>query len=1226
MFYWTNRQPPEAGGKGQRIIMQAPKRLILTSLALSLAFLAGGFSAPDAEAQLYSRNELRCRKGIAVAARRYFERTNKARQQCFARILQGDQKPDVDCITDVGDPKLDARLLKVKALLGRLLPRQCVGVNLVLLDFPGICNDDNADPFTISDLEECVIEKTDAAISALYGMYYPQVVEFAREEDRRCILGVSDRAAAALRQERRRREDCLLRQERGRVSDEIDCRAPILQFGGGTGSSKIDSSIRNAINTLFGQIPLVCANTTLADLGYDEVCPDPEGPPFSNADLIECLYTKNAASASALLDVAFPQEPVCGNGRVEADEECDEGVDNNSDTDPDTCRSDCTNPVCGDTVVDPGNGETCDDGNTADLDGCTSVCTFEFCGDGTINNDGLEECDDGEANADQPDACRTDCVLPTCSDGITDPGNNEECDDANATSEDGCSADCVVEFCGDEIVQGGLGEECDNGDTNSDELADACRTNCVNAFCGDGVVDPGNNEACDDGNDNNADGCTNNCTICGDGNLDLGEECDDGDDNSDEMPDACRTDCTNPSCGDGVVDPGNLESCDDGNLSDNDMCPTTCELATCGDGFLCTEVGCNVGPAGGAEACDEGAGNSDTAPDACRTDCSNPGCGDGVTDSTEECDGASRGACLSNEACLDSCECKHLCPGSSEMALFAGTGPECETDDDCIAGTCDAGLGRCRTTTELDSGWTGISHDADINDLTVTRNLLECDATGPVCGVCEVKGLDPSSGNCRCSADNQTLCSETFGADPVCNFGACTSRVCSGDGVTPCTSQAACSGNGTCVGTCSGNTNVVCTNDATCQDATCNCYLGAPFPLSAGGTPACVVNRFAEDVTGTTNVDSGDSAITANLRTQVFLGISTVNPCPTCGGVCQGAPGTTCTFDDECGSGVCLVDGIVNDGVRGGVCLNGEDAGKSCDVNALNTSFPARSAAAGGSGYSLDCFPDIGKNVSGSGLRIMLTQTTGQSSLDANVACGTNPAIVCPCKQCSADTSVPCNRNADCADQQGSCSVVTSAACTSNGDCTTANAGTCNQGIGRCSGAFSLRCTLDSDCQGVDGGVCNASTCSSVGGGLSVQPNQCSDGACIDQGGGEGACNVSPNDRTCDAVVRPNGEGILGCGSNADCAASVIGIAGGNCTLSKRRECFLDPIVAEGVADPDFPIAAAVFCIPPTASSGINGVAGLPGPGRVVNQQQSILFCAEDPDSTYTPGVGGCPQ
>jgi len=56
----------------------------------------------------------------------------------------------------------------------------------------------------------------------------------------------------------------------------------------------------------------------------------------------------------------------------------------------------------------------------------------------------------------------------------------------------------------------------------------------------------------------------------------------------------------------------------------------------CGDGF--------VDP---GEECDDGAGNSDTEPDACRTDCTLPSCGDGVADPArgEECDGSDDAAC-----------------------------------------------------------------------------------------------------------------------------------------------------------------------------------------------------------------------------------------------------------------------------------------------------------------------------------------------------------------------------------------------------------------------------------------------------------------------------------------------------------------------------------------------------------------------------------------------------
>ncbi len=120
---------------------------------------------------------------------------------------------------------------------------------------------------------------------------------------------------------------------------------------------------------------------------------------------------------------------VCGNGTVEAGEECDEGADN-SDTAPGACRSNCRSPFCGDGVVD--TNEECDEGaaNSDRVAGaCRTNCTPARCGDGVVDPssdpDLDEECDDGPDNSDTaPGACRTDCHLPACGDGVVDPGQH----------------------------------------------------------------------------------------------------------------------------------------------------------------------------------------------------------------------------------------------------------------------------------------------------------------------------------------------------------------------------------------------------------------------------------------------------------------------------------------------------------------------------------------------------------------------------------------------------------------------------------------------------------------------------------------------------------------------------------------------------------------------------------------------------------------------------------
>jgi cysteine-rich repeat protein len=132
---------------------------------------------------------------------------------------------------------------------------------------------------------------------------------------------------------------------------------------------------------------------------------------------------------------------------------------------------------------------------------------------------------------------------------------------------------------------------------------DGCSAQCQNeARCGDGNVDQG--EQCDDGNNDAGDGCDAQCQNeprCGDGNVDQGEECDDG---NNDAGDGCNAQCQNePACGDNNVDPG--EECDDGNVVDGDGCTAGCSFEhTCGDGNLEDGELCDDGNVVNGDGCD----------------------------------------------------------------------------------------------------------------------------------------------------------------------------------------------------------------------------------------------------------------------------------------------------------------------------------------------------------------------------------------------------------------------------------------------------------------------------------------------------------------------------------------------------------------------------------------------------------------------------------------------
>jgi cysteine-rich repeat protein len=201
------------------------------------------------------------------------------------------------------------------------------------------------------------------------------------------------------------------------------------------------------------------------------------------------------------------------------------------------------------------------------------------CGDGQVNTEVGETCDPPSLPAPNGSDCRDDCTF--CGDGIMDEG--EFCDDGNSNNMDDCANDCTIPVqpvCGDGNVDSSLGETCDPPGSMAGANGNVCRDDCT--VCGDGIMDDG--EECDDGDADNFDECDNDCTVgpeCGDGFVDsaTGETCDPPSLPAPNGSD-CRDDCT--YCGDGYMDVG--EECDDGDSDDMDECSNDCLLPMGGEG------------------------------------------------------------------------------------------------------------------------------------------------------------------------------------------------------------------------------------------------------------------------------------------------------------------------------------------------------------------------------------------------------------------------------------------------------------------------------------------------------------------------------------------------------------------------------------------------------------------------------------------------------------------
>ncbi|MDA3863032.1 MAG: DUF4215 domain-containing protein, partial [Deltaproteobacteria bacterium] len=742
----------------------------------------------------------------------------------------------------------------------------------------------------------------------------------------------------------------------------------------------------------------------------------------------------------------------CGDGIIVTGETCDDKNINPDDGCTPSCDVepgwDCSAtgpdgsicvPVCGDSRMV--GSETCDDGNTAPGDGCNSSCLAEVgyicteaspdpyvdpsvcqpdCGDGLVR--GAEVCDDSN-NSNPNDGCADDCrsirhgwVCDNSepSNCHTECGDNliaqiEGCDngvDPNTGTPvggDGCSASCAVEtgwncigepsvcntVCGDGILIVGH-EACDPPEFGGETCIDhgfategtlLCENNCqtisdasCSSICGNGQVEPG--EDCDDSNSDPDDGCAScsistgwycsgepsNCmTNCGDSIQAGAEICDNTDLNGRDCTYygysapaglGCNASCTSyvtigcsNSCGDGNKESG--EQCDDGDNSNGDGCDSFCNVEDgwdCpGDPSVCTEI-CGDTLVVGSEACDSGNLNGRTCT---YYNYSNP--------SGLQCNGTCDD--FINTNCTNTCPDAHV-----------------EPDEQCDDGNFSANDG-CDASCQIESGWicpgdpsvcTEVCGDGDIVGTEVcdggnldSKSCTDFNFTDPAGLAClgDCTNFDLSGCNNDCgdgSIEPNEACDD---GDSSSNDGC--SDICTIETGWNCTGEPS-----SCEGIC-GDTLV--RGSESCDDGDTsigdgcdnNCQVEPGWICDGSEPTSCNPDCGDSLIRGTETCDDGNNADLDGCSSSCQ-----VEP----GWNCDGSEPTSCT--SVCGDGIIVT-------------------GEACDDNDITNSDGCSSSCQIETGWNCTGEPSVCDGICGDSL-ILGTETCDDGNTDALDGCNSS--------------------------------------------------------------------------------------------------------------------------------------------------------------------------------------------------------------------------------------------
>ena len=257
--------------------------------------------------------------------------------------------------------------------------------------------------------------------------------------------------------------------------------------------------------------------------------------------------------------------------------------------------------------------------------------------------------------------------------------------------------------------------------------------------------------------------------VCGDGEQDLGEDCDDG---NNVGGDGCAPDClSTEECGNGIVDAAAGEECDDGNLIGGDLCDGDCQVivsSVCGnevidlgddDQFCSTEyctfvadplgtcvyetLVCDDGKdcTGAGDGCNPSSGCQYEPQDCLDTPCTSP-------------EGEPDPICMDDDLCTtDACATE---TGTCQLYYT-----ECSDGDDCTRDWCNPHTGSCN--------YEDVGGDC-ISDCGLLGGDLYCDDDDS----CTVDLCNEDDGTCiyfRIYCNDHDICTDDYcDPDEGCKF------------------------------------------------------------------------------------------------------------------------------------------------------------------------------------------------------------------------------------------------------------------------------------------------------------------------------------------------------------------------------------------------------------------------------------------------------------------------